>query len=525
MTIEGIPSTSKLVLLIGSNGSGKSSIFDAFDFVRRRIVVSKEAAILDTHEYYRKNGATPAIYLTFADASELTTDKNSDRANNAKIAEKFIGRSSIRIVPRIKSSGNIDASVYNEDAPASFIDVDERFNNDVASYIQMIDNALREPVFSGRSADTLKIFQEFIRPLNNSLLNIFGGDETTTIQIAEYQNANAQTNPKLIFKKGNSKINYDLLSHGEKQVVILLLNFIVRKEQYRDAIIYIDEMDCHLNTSLQSRLLKEIVDTWIPEDAQLWTASHALGFIDFARSAENASIIDLDLLNFDIPQVITPEPKENLEVYDLAVPKETLQNILQGYKLVVVENQNDKHYNLALNEKGYFFLPAKDSREVFLTIKADQTKLGIRDRDYFRDDEIVKIREKYPNLRILHYYAFENYIFHPDNIAELGWTDFDKQAYIGDITNQKNEKLHRILLSIVKSRQTYIEFKDAIKNDEKEEPILQALESDEFETFYPFFSMKSYYSKVYIQPILNKFTVSDLVRTNWFKNRILDILK
>lgn len=515
-------------MLIGSNGSGKSSIFDAFDFVRRRVTVDKEFVLIndiDIDEYHKKNNQEPKVNLVFTDGTQIGTGKNDAPGSRFGITEKFIGRSSIRIVPRIKNVGNIDAPVSNADAPASFIDVDERFNNDVTSYIQMIDNALREPVFSGRSADTLKIFQDFIRPLNNSLLNIFGGDEITTIQIAEYQNANAQTNPKLIFKKGNSKINYDLLSHGEKQVVILLLNFIVRKEQYKDAIIYIDEMDCHLNTSLQSRLLKEIVDTWIPEDAQLWTASHALGFIDFARSAENASIIDLDLLNFDIPQVITPEPKENLEVYDLAVPKETLQNILQGYKLVVVENQNDKHYNLALNGKGYFFLPAKDSREVFLTIKADQTKLGIRDRDYFRDDEIVSIRGKYPNLRILHYYAFENYIYHPDNIAELGWAGFDKQIYIQDITNQKNQKLHRILLSIATSRQTYVEFKDAIKNDEKAEPILQALESDEFETFYPFFSMKTYYSRIYIQPILNKYTISDLVKTNWFRNRIVELLK
>jgi hypothetical protein len=84
-------------------------------------------------------------------------------------------------------------------------------------------------------------------------------------------------------------------------VVILLLNFIVRKKYYEDAIIFIDEMDCHLNTSLQSRLLDEIVNVWIPDSAQLWTASHALGFIDFARHADNASIIDLNLLNFDIP--------------------------------------------------------------------------------------------------------------------------------------------------------------------------------------------------------------------------------
>jgi AAA15 family ATPase/GTPase len=324
LTIEGIPPTSKLVLLIGSNGSGKSSVFDAFDFVRRRVTIDKDFVLLDDvdiDEYHKKNNQEPEVNLTFTDGTQLGTEKNNGPGSKPGITEKFIGRSSIRIVPRIKNLGNINASVSNADAPASFIDADERFNNDVTSYIQMIDNALREPIFSGRSADTLKIFQDFIRPLNTSLLNIFGGNETTTIQIAEYQNANAQTNPKLIFKKGNSKINYDLLSHGEKQIVILLLNFIVRKEQYKDAIIYIDEMDCHLNTSLQSRLLEEIVNTWIPDDAQLWTASHALGFIDFARNADNASIIDLDLLDFDVPQVITPEPKEKLEVYNIAVPK------------------------------------------------------------------------------------------------------------------------------------------------------------------------------------------------------------
>src|SRR5436309_10412267 len=103
-----------------------------------------------------------------------------------------------------------------------------------------IDNALREPIFSGRSANTLQIFQQFIEPLNSSLLNIFGGTNETTIQIAEYQNATSFSAGKLIFRKGNSKINYDLLSHGEKQVVILLINFIVRKQYYDDAIIFID---------------------------------------------------------------------------------------------------------------------------------------------------------------------------------------------------------------------------------------------------------------------------------------------
>src|SRR5690606_16318419 len=134
--------------------------------------------------------------------------------------------------------------------------------------------------------DTLKIFRDFIEPLNTSLINILGGNETTTIQIAEFQDATANTTAKLIFKKGTSKINYDLLSHGEKQIIILLINFIVRNEYYNNSILFIDEMDCHSNTALQSNLLEEIVTKWIPANAHLWTASHALGFIDYAKKSE-----------------------------------------------------------------------------------------------------------------------------------------------------------------------------------------------------------------------------------------------
>jgi predicted ATPase len=519
LTLENISPEAKLVLLIGSNGSGKSSIFDALDYLMFWSPITNSLS----GEYYGKNNEQPSVIVSFADGKKYGNNGEKRIGDYTEFdSRKFVGRSSIRIVPRINNSGNLNAIDKNEDRPYSFIDVDNRFNNDLAAYMQQIDNALRAPVFSGQSADTLKIFQESIQPLNNSLINILGGDELTTIQIAEYQNPTPQGNGKLIFRKGNSKINYDLLSHGEKQVVILLLNFIVRKEAYKNAIIYIDEMDCHLNTSLQKRLLEEIVNVWIPDDSQLWTASHALGFIDYAKHAENAALIDLDLLNFDIPQALSPEPQENMEVYDIAVPKETMQNILKGYKLVVAENQNDKHYNLALNEKGYFFLPAQNNREVFLTIKGDATKLGLRDKDYLKSEEITAIQAKYPNLRILQYYAFENYIYHPDNIAELGWQGYDKDVYIKEIIEQKKKNLIQIVSKIAVARQGYIEFKEGIKNDENISPILRALESDDFELFYPFFSMKDYYNKAYLQQF--KYTLSDLVKTDWFKSQLAKLL-
>jgi len=518
LTLENISPAAKLVLLIGSNGSGKSSVFDAFDYITKWGPVVKPPV-----EYYGKNNKTPEVIASFDNGKKHGIAADSRIGDISELRNiSFVGRSSIRIVPRISNSGSLDAIEKNTDQPNSFIDADVRFNNDLTAYMQQIDNALRAPVFSGQSADTLKIFQDSIHPLNSSLINILGGDELTTIQIAEYQNPTPQSSGKLVFRKGNSKINYDLLSHGEKQVVILLLNFIVRKESYKNAIIYIDEMDCHLNTSLQKRLLEEIVNVWIPDDSQLWTASHALGFIDYAKHSENAALIDLDLLNFDIPQVLSPEPRENMEVYDIAVPKETMKNILKGYKLVVVENQNDKHYNLALNEKGYFFLPAQNNREVFLTIKGDATKLGLRDRDYLKDDEIALIQTKYPNLRILWYYAFENYIYHPDNIAELGWHGFDKGAYIKEIIEQKKKNFVQIIARIAVARQGYVEFKEGIKNNENIDSILQALESDNFESFYPFFSVKDYYNKAYLQQF--KYSISDLVKTNWFKSNLAKLL-
>jgi hypothetical protein len=247
-----------------------------------------------------------------------------------------------------------------------------------------------------------------------------------------------------------------------------------------------------------------------------------LGFIDFARRADNATIIDLNLLNFDITQIVLPQPKNNLEVYDIAVPKDTIRNILKGYKLVAVENQNDQFYNAALGEKGYLFLPANNNTEVFLTIKRDSNMIGLRDRDYLKSSEIEAITKKFPNLKILHYYAFENYIYHPDNLQELSLIGYDRTKYIRDIINQKKERLISIVDEVATSRQTYVEFKEGLKIDTDRKEIINALQSDDLEVFYPFFNMKKHYSRAFLQEY--NLRTKDLVLTNWFKKQIESIL-
>jgi AAA15 family ATPase/GTPase len=327
LAILDIPVNSKLVLMIGSNGSGKSSLFDAFDWLGKGVY---KPNVYDLNDYYKKDISKEIIIsIDFQDGKTISKIENNLQGDT-ELVKQFLGRSSIRIVPKITNTASIQSIILDTDSPFSYIENDTRFINDVHLFIQQINIALREPVFSGKQADTLQIFRDLIEPLNNSLIKIFGGDETNTIQIASFEDATVNAPAKLIFKKGTSKINYDLLSHGEKQVVILLINFIVRQEYYKNAIIFIDEMDCHLNTALQCNLIEEIITKWIPDSSQLWTASHALGFIHYARKNETASIIDFDLLNFDTKQELVVLPKDNIDVYEIAIPKSTIASILKG---------------------------------------------------------------------------------------------------------------------------------------------------------------------------------------------------
>jgi hypothetical protein len=207
------------------------------------------------------------------------------------------------------------------------------------------------------------------------------------------------------------------------------------------------------------------------------------------------------------------------EVYEIAVPKSMITAIFKGYKLVVVENKNDEYFNAALGKEGYLFLPANNNREVFLTVKQDKDKLGLRDRDYLRIDEIEEIKKKLPNLNILWLATFENYIYHPDNIAELGFNGFVKADYMAEIIKQKNEKLLDIVGEIGTARSHYIEFKDCIKNDGNIKPLSNLLQSNVFEDFYPYFNMKKHFDKKYLAQF--KYSLNDLSTTKWFKNAIL----
>ena len=147
----------------------------------------------------------------------------------------------------------------------------------------------------------------------------------------------------------------------------------------------------------------------------------------------------------------------------------------------------------------------------------------IRDRDFLSDIEIENLKKHYPNLFILDYYCFENYLFHPDNMSEVLKDKLDKISYLNELKNQINIHKGKITTNIERARQSFHELKeDRIKDKNAGKFIYECLHSNDFEKMYKFFSMKDYFDKTFIQKLLPSELV--LVKTHWFKAKISAII-
>jgi energy-coupling factor transporter ATP-binding protein EcfA2 len=520
LVIEDIPETARLVLLVGSNGSGKSCVFDAFNLLNRR---PYKGVPEELPEYHRKDHSVESgIEARFEDGQQLV--RFGDKMTGESVQRQFYGRSSNRIPPRIEQVREADVTIRNDkDAPGCFIDDDRRVFTDVLAFTSVIDAALRQPTFEGRQADTVAIFQEHIAPLNESLARIFGGDPATCIQLRGFDNSEAGKPVQLLFTKGSSKIPFDLLSHGEKQVVVLLLGFITRKALYQDTIFYIDEMDLHLNTALQRQLLGEIVEHWIPPSSQLWTASHSLGFIDYAQQSEFAVCIDLDQLDFDQEQTLRPQPRDRLEVFEIAVPKDSLGRLFGNRKMVVCEGEDQKLYNAALDDSELLFIPARNAYSVFQMVTADPSLWGLRDRDFLLQKEVDKLQQAYPHLRILPCYSIESWLYHPENIASLAPKGYDAETWKAEI-KRKKPQAHKLEVKHARSHIAELRHhplaQDASEKDVDE--IYTAYSSEDFDAMYRVLPMKTF-PKDYLAPF--QLTEWALARAPWFRDQLRSLFK
>ncbi len=547
LTIAEIPTTAKLVLLIGSNGSGKSSVFDAFELINGTNKNDSPTMFskLDDNvwSYFTKQKMIPPVVNIIFDSGKRVTIDNVGQDIEDLPPHSFYGRTSFRQVPRLTRTALGQGGKVNlekdSDRPRFFIDRDDRFENDIEKITETI---LKDFFRSQKSNEQIRY--EYINPINSALANIFGSEKGTKLQLLEIIPPLEGKVAEITFKKGVSEIQYNYLSAGEKEVFNLLINLLSRASYYQDTIYFLDEIDLHLNTQLQFNLLKEITENWIPENCQLWTASHSLGFIEYANKSEHAVIIDFDDLDFDAPHTLLPQPKDRFDVYEIAVPKDLLSTLFEHQNIYFAEREDANFYN-AIGIAKTIFIPVNNRNDVYHKVRT-LPYYGIVDRDFLSDDDILEIRKAYPHLCVLDYYCIENYLYHPDNLEAYYASHqkaFDREAYISALTTIKNQVKTTIIPSLALKRTAYPyfgepeysnkqqateqanflpnRFKNKSENEKQAAVIGDYLNSDTFEIYYKMFSMKNYATQLSQRQNVSR---NELVRTPWFKTNIENVL-
>jgi AAA15 family ATPase/GTPase len=523
--LSGLETPPRLVLLIGANGSGKSSVFDAFELLTPR---PDNGFRPQEYYFFKERNQEYHIDLSFDNGYGLEFHGYSGLKNTGNIVGNvFYGRSALRQVPflRYNQNRNIQDTLQNDlDRPTNYAARDFRLYADV----DIVSLRLLDSFTTQKDRVAGEILAEFRKPLNDAFVRIFGQNGATVLELDTLNLSANNQGAEVYFRKGESRYHYNLLSTGEKEVFNVLLNIFVRRANYQNTVYFIDELDLHLNTSLQKSLILEIVENWLPANCQLWTASHSLGFIEYANESYEAVIIDLDNLDFDKPHTLTPAPKAGYETFEIAVPSASLAALLSDKCIVFAERTNAELYN-ALNITDYVFVDAVDRNDVFFRTQTPPYE-GLADRDFLTDYEKDEITSLHNRFYLLEYYCFENYLYHPDNLTEYfdrQGIDFDVSAYRTAIVQEKNNYQSYIALGLHRSRDSYPYFKEKEAEKRRKEfrenaaAILEMLQSDDFETFYKVFSMKDYCGSIRpqnIRPI-------DLVSTNWFKTQIQNILE
>ena len=516
----------KLVLLIGANGSGKSSVFDAFEYLSARHkessaglnlgeLISPRKSGPEYASYLRKDpGADVSVSCSFGGNFEVRRSNDSPATTSPPqwdVKSAFYGRSSLRTIPELRgrrsTAGPIGA---DRDRPRRYIDQDTRFETDVSEMTKLIHDEVWQSEFD---ADRLRT--KFVDPLNDALTRIFANGSPTRLQLTRISPALEDRPPDIRFRKGDSEIHYDLLSSGEKEVFNILLNLFTRREHFPNAIYFIDELDVHLHTRLQHALVREVVEHWIPDCSQLWTASHSLGFIEYATDAADAAVIDFNDLDFDRPQVLTPSGK-SAAIFDIAVPRDSALKVFPNKTLVLCENTDASLYN-AIDLPDMLFVKARDKNAVVLQTKTNAEFRGLIDRDLMGSDEIRHLRRDHPSLFVLEYYSLESYLYHPSNLTEASPPGFDEAEYRPLIRERMAAVRDRLLMNLERSRNSYEVIKTLPREVKKRamEEIAEATTSDDFETFYPFLDMKNQRPGDYLAPF--NLRPPDLARTDWMR--------
>lgn len=284
LTIDEIPSTAKLVVLLGPNGCGKSSLFDAF----------KTWHLLKGYSNGANNDYCKKLAQDHRNSYDLVSiDFHKDIAGYSQTQFKqfFYFRTAYRNSPNISIT-----SLNKLKSPLETVDNRMMIQNDATvddNYQRLISETLSQFYDESNDGKTVKeLRDEMLNKIREPLKRLFPDLTLTEIGLVTDK-------AEFYFSKGSiTRYGYEKLSGGEKAAFDLLLDMVVKSEFYKDTIFCIDEPETHIHTSLQAKLLNELFQL-VPSESQLWIATHSFGMLKEARKLLEQHPHEVVFLNFD----------------------------------------------------------------------------------------------------------------------------------------------------------------------------------------------------------------------------------
>ena len=445
LKIDNLPESAKLVILAGPNGSGKSSFFEGL-YSWYRSNWSPNGHGWDD-KYYQKKISKSDISTEDSTAPDARhwhnsihlemhgghPDDQEERNKAVYVRSAYRNDPSFQIT-QLKRMG----SPVRENRLNRFSDNDAT----VSSNYQRLASQNFKAAFVDEMAETTigEFRQKSIGDIKDSMQRLFPDLLLNNL-------GDPLEDGTFFFDKGAAKnFAYQNLSGGEKASFDLILDLIVKRKSFNNTIYCIDEPEAHMNARIQGALLEELYGL-IPDNCQLWIATHSVGMMrrarDLARqSPDEVIFLDFGDKDFDQPTVISPEvPNRAFWQRVLHVALDDLSDLVAPERIVICEGAplgTNSGQNVAMDANCYDRIFAAEYPEVkFISagssnqVESDRIALmeamkalvagvdviRLIDRDDHSPEDILERQRK--GIRVLSLRNLECYLFSEEVLLKL----------------------------------------------------------------------------------------------------------